>query len=181
MSRPTRARGLKHGVPDGETLDCKLNDAAQKAQAAGIKGMTPAILMMAARAAWPQVHPLYDLISGATWDGHDRISDLADCLTFEAPIYQSVAKEYLTAWLTDGVLGWGSDGMVMDRVLVLSGGQNIGKTEFFRRIVPAEMAHAVKSGIMLDLRDKDSIKRAVSAAITVSIHAPAWGATIYAL
>lgn len=155
-----------HGVPDGETLDCKLNDAAQKAQAAGIKGMTPAILMMAARAAWPQVHPLYDLISGATWDGHDRISDLADCLTFEAPIYQSVAKEYLTAWLTDGVLGWGSDGTVMDRMLVLSGGQGIGKTEFFRQIVPAEMAHAVKSGVMLDLRDKDSIKRAVSAAIT---------------
>jgi len=155
-----------HGVPDSETLDCKLNDAAQKAQAAGIKGMTPAILMMAARAAWPQVHPLYELISGATWDGHDRITDLVDCLTFEAPIYQSVAKEYLTAWLTDGVLGWGSDGMVMDRVLVLSGGQEIGKTEFFRRIVPAEMAHAVKSGQMLDMRDKDSIKRAVSAAIT---------------
>jgi putative DNA primase/helicase len=83
-------------------------------------------------------HPMEDWLKTLQWDGRDRIGMLANTIETDNPLW----PDYLENWLiqaVEGVCGWRKEttdeGTVPLRyVLVLVGGQGIGKTKWFRNL-----------------------------------------------
>lgn len=110
-------------------------------------------------------NPVLELIDSGTWDKHDYLGELyeilhigEDDLLSRTLIYKWLAQSY---WMLQNDIqsAFGADGM-----LVLQGPQGIGKTSFVRKI--AIQPEFAKLGQYLDFRDKDTLRRCISAWIT---------------
>ena len=79
-------------------------------------------------------HPMADWVRGVTWDGHDYVGDLIETVTTDNPLWGT----YLENWLVqvmEGVCGWSRGySLSLPHVLVLVGGQGLGKTAWFSRL-----------------------------------------------
>lgn len=124
---------------DGQQMDdFKLNEiwnfVAQKSD-----GKEPKIQILKAAInvnIWPEYHPIKEYFENLpAWDTQDRISEMVSFMSAEKPLY---AMSYLSKWLT-GVVHclYGTPNPL---ILILVGPQNTGKTEFFRRLFPKELA-----------------------------------------
>ena len=101
-------------------------------------------------------NPVTDWLETLKWDNKDRISEACSILGMDGDAF---ARKLLHKWLlqcvalayNDGVKPIGADG-----VLTLCGAQGIGKTSFFRHLVPKERQDEWwGEGISIDTSNKD--------------------------
>lgn len=107
-------------------------------------------------------NPVADFILSKPWDGVSRLQAICDTLE-TAPGYARELLELLVRrWLVSAVAsallpsGFWSKG-----VLVLQGEQSLGKTAWFKSLVPAEQRSLIKVGANIDPANKDSISSAI--------------------
>lgn len=104
--------------------------------------------------------PVADWIRSRRWDGRDRLPAL--CATLETED-TDLRDALLHRWLISAVAAvMKPEGFWTKGVLTLQGEQNLGKTSWFRALVPLEMRALIREGMHLDAQNKDSIVTAVS-------------------
>ena len=107
-------------------------------------------------------NPVLEMLSRTEWDHKDRLPDLFDILYL--PDGDSLSRILIAKWLMQGVAmarnqlrgAYGADG-----VLVLNGGQGIGKTTLVKKL--GMQPDLYKLGQWLDTKDKDTFRRCTSA------------------
>lgn len=110
------------------------------------------------------VNPVLDLLSGTTWDRVDRIEMLYDLMGIQA---DGLSKTLVMKWLlqtcallyNDEECPFGADG-----VLVLNGGQGVGKTSLFKHL--ALRPQWFCEGATIKDNDKDTSRRCITRWIT---------------
>ncbi len=110
-------------------------------------------------AAADSYHPIRDYLTGTPWDGVPRMPILAACLQSSDPpvVYADgsacpMPVVYLTRWLI-GAVAKALEGE-QNGMLVLTGGQGIGKSQFVRWLCSGLPAYFAESPI--NVADKDS-------------------------
>ncbi|TFW40897.1 VapE domain-containing protein [Pseudomonas fluorescens] len=103
-------------------------------------------------------NPVLQWIDSKPWDGVSRLQELADTLVCTHPEFRTLL---LRRWLISCAAGLEHKGFWTKGVLTLHGAQDLGKTSWFRRLVPAELC-AFREGVSLDANSKDSVMTAVS-------------------
>lgn len=104
--------------------------------------------------------PVADWIQSRPWDGKDRLQAFFSTLETEDPELRDVL---LRRWLIAAVAAvMKPSGFWCKGVLTLQGPQNLGKTSWFRALVPEEMRRVIREGMHLDAQNRDSIVTAVS-------------------
>ena len=105
-------------------------------------------------------NPVLGLIEGGNWDGVDRMPELFRIMRISDD--DKLSKIFIVKWLWQNLSmlrnrfgEYGADG-----ILVVKGGQGIGKTTFARKM--ALRNEFFGEGLLLDVRDKDTVIRAVS-------------------
>lgn len=102
-------------------------------------------------------HPVIEILTINQWDGIDRICEIYRILGITDEFYQILIKKW--ALQTVAILyNTLEDPISAQGVLVLQGGQGIGKTEFFRHLAIKDSFF--KGGVTLDMTNKDSIMSA---------------------
>lgn len=107
-------------------------------------------------------NPVLDMLRQAEWDRRDRLPELFDIL--HLPKDDALSRILISKWMVQGVAmarnqlpdAYGADG-----VLVLNGGQGIGKTTLVKKL--GMRPGLYKLGQWLDTRDKDTARRCTSA------------------
>ncbi|NCA71465.1 MAG: hypothetical protein EOM91_15505 [Sphingobacteriia bacterium] len=111
------------------------------------------------------VNPPADWIVSAPWDGQDRFPDLFETLQLAPDMsdaQQALSLKLIRRWmLAAAAAAIEPGGFVPHGVLILVGKQGIGKTSWFRRLVP-EGVDWLLGEATLDLSEKDDRKRAIS-------------------
>lgn len=110
-------------------------------------------------------HPVRDWLNNVTWDGQDRLQDYYDSviLATDHPLKQQL----MFKWALSAVAALYRPNFSAEGVLTLAGPQGIGKTRWFKRLLPAEFQHAwTKDGVALDTKNKDSVSKALKYWIT---------------
>jgi putative DNA primase/helicase len=109
-------------------------------------------------------HPVREWIVSRTWDGTDRFRALADTLRLDEGFPPSLRDLLLRRWLVSCVAAAfaGDDENLQFRgVLVLQGEQAIGKSLWLRSLTP-DGSDWFLGGLTLDVKDKDSVIKAIS-------------------
>lgn len=111
-------------------------------------------------------NPVEEMLDGAElWDGIDRVEQLYLILGINESdkLSRTLVKKWLLQSLSlafnDELHPFGADG-----ILVLQGEQGIGKTSFVRKI--GVLSDLTKTGLYIDHRDKDTVRRVTSAWIS---------------
>lgn len=110
------------------------------------------------------VNPALDWIDSKPWDGVSRIDALCATIECDADFSLALRDKLISTWLLSGAAAavWPS-GFKARGVLVLQGGQGLGKTTGFARLVPEELQqHLVLLDHHLDPHNKDSVFAACS-------------------
>ena len=113
-----------------------------------------------------EYHPARDWIDDQVWDGRSRLQDLYDSvvLTVTNPMKETMLRKWAlsaVAALYQKAAGYQFS---CEGVLTLSGRQGIGKTTWIEQLLPAAGRSTWnKGGIVLNMRDKDSLTTALSA------------------
>jgi hypothetical protein len=97
-------------------------------------------------------HPVKDYLAAIQWDGVSRIEDLAVQAMHQSE--SSVEPLLIRKWLISCVARAMRPGCKVDTVLVLVGPQGLGKSTFFRLLMPGESEWFTDTTI--DIRNKDS-------------------------
>lgn len=102
-------------------------------------------------------NPIKEHLERETWDGQDRFNKLCATLT---PM-DDFSRLLVRKWLIQGIAMLYNEGNTnANGVLTLQGPEGIGKTSFFRSLVP-EIGW-FQEGIAIDTESKDSIRKAIS-------------------
>ena len=113
--------------------------------------------------AWAQgfkFHPAREWIGSKPWDGISRIEQLADSVTV-AEGQRDNWLMYFMRWALGAVNAlYSSTGGASKFMLVLQGKQSAGKTRWFRTLWGGQ--DICKDGVMLDVKNKDSVAETVS-------------------
>jgi putative DNA primase/helicase len=112
-----------------------------------------------------QINSVADWIKSVPWDGKSRFSDFCDTLTAREDYPSGLKETLLARWLMSAVAA-----ALMPRgfhargVLTLLGPQGLGKTAWFRALIPNEVLReqVFKGDHLLDLTNKDTVITAVS-------------------
>lgn len=104
-------------------------------------------------------HPVTDLLNAEPWDGNDRMPELYQMMGLTNKFHMTLVRKWTLQ--TIAVLFSTEEKPVSTQgILVLQGGQGIGKTEFFRHLAIKD--EFFKGGAVLDMRNKDNIISATS-------------------
>jgi putative DNA primase/helicase len=113
-------------------------------------------------------HPVEDWVRAKPWDGKGRFEALFRSLTIRTGFeeYEALMRVQLEKWLVAGghCLGLrrnAAEGIAVQGVLVLQGRQDLGKTRWFRSLVPDPSW--IAEGVTLDPSNTDSVIAATSA------------------
>lgn len=111
-------------------------------------------------------NPVAEWIKSRPWDGQSRLHELLSTIRAageEDDLRISFIKEaMLKRWMLSAVAAaFEPNGVSAHGVLVLQGDQYLGKTAWFKSLVPAHLG-VIQDGLMLRPDDRDSIKQAVS-------------------
>ena len=106
-------------------------------------------------------NPVLDMFTRVKWDGHNRVGELYTMLG----IFQSdnLSRLLIWKWLQQCcALACNTEGHAVgaDGVLVLAGPQGIGKTSFFRELIPLPGMFA--EGRRIDPADKDTLLQSLN-------------------
>lgn len=111
-------------------------------------------------------NPVANWIMSRPWDGVKRLQKLCDTITpvehRKLPDGRNLRDTLITRWMISAVAAaFQPDGVSAHGVLVLQGDQYLGKTKWFKTLVPAELG-LLKDGMILRPDDKDSVKQVCS-------------------
>lgn len=103
---------------------------------------------------WEQYDPYMEFLNNLPeWDGHDHIADLAATVKTDDDKYWEWC---LRKWLV-GFVGCLSDEETINQIaIIFCGKQGVGKTTWFRHILPPELRKYSSSGFM-DCKDKETL------------------------
>ncbi len=111
-------------------------------------------------------HPVVDWALSAPWDGVDRLPALAATLTARDPRWAQAA---VRMWCIQAVTAWTnwvcSPPLAVPYVLTLVGGQGIGKTSWFRSLLPAPWVQTEASLHLDSMRADDQKRKVLGSAI----------------
>jgi putative DNA primase/helicase len=145
------------------TLDNKANCSLAELTSIAVRNRMPQsnmadyIKLIADRNAY---NPVCDWITSRPWDGVTRIQQLLDTVRTDGDA--ALKDKLMYRWLLSAVASvFQPVGFEGHGCLVFTGPQGVGKTTWFRRLVPNEL-RLVLVGAMLDPADKDSVTNAVS-------------------
>lgn len=112
-----------------------------------------------------QYNPVAEWVCSAPWDGVDRLSDLLGTVTIKDQTNQAAVdlkNTLIKRWMVSAVAAaFGPKGVSAHGVLVFQGDQYVGKTKWFKSLVPEDL-NLIKDGVILKPDDRDSVKQAVS-------------------
>lgn len=113
-----------------------------------------------------QYNPVAQWITSRPWDGKPRLQALFNTIKADGEdddlSIGDLKEAMLRRWLISAVAGaFGPRGVSAHGVLVLQGEQYLGKTKWFKSLVPPELG-VIQDGLMLRPDDRDSVKQAVS-------------------
>lgn len=104
-------------------------------------------------------NPVQMWIKSKKWDGISRIKDLCD--TIKAT-NEDAKNVFIERWLYQAVALATEDNIDAAGILVLQGPQGLGKTWWFRKLVPGyEGSEFVRTGASVDPRDRDSVSQII--------------------
>lgn len=107
-------------------------------------------------------NPAAEFITSRPWDGVSRIYDLVDTLTTPQGFDRSMVLMMVRRWLISAVAAvMKPTGFWSKGVLVLQGDQSLGKTSWFKALLPPTMRDLVKDGATIDPSNKDSVTTAI--------------------
>jgi putative DNA primase/helicase len=107
-------------------------------------------------------NPAAAWITSAAWDGVSRLQAFYDTILDAPNTDKQLKHTLLRRWLVSAVAAVCSpNGISAHGVLVFQGEQYIGKTAWFKRLVPQELG-LTADGMILKPDDKDSVGQAVS-------------------
>lgn len=108
-------------------------------------------------------NPVRDFVLAREWDGVSRFNDLLDTIQAEPGFNRDFMALLMRRWLVSAVAAaFEPKGFWCKGILVFQGGQSLGKTSWFRRLLPTEQHQLLKVGVELDLKNKDTIIKAIS-------------------
>jgi len=133
LSRPVVVHEDFPDTPEAQEIARRL--ISDMATRMGMKNLSLIDEMLGEIARQDMFHPMEDWMQGLSWDGVDRISELASAVQTENTLW----PVYLEKWLVqvaDAVCGWRdrTDKFSLPYVLVLVGGQGVGKTRFLANL-----------------------------------------------
>lgn len=106
-----------------------------------------------------QFNPVANWITSKPWDGQSRLQALCDTIQSTDNALRDVLMK---RWLLSAIAAaFSPDGVSAHGVLVLQGPQYLGKTRWFKQLVPPHLG-VVQDGMMLRPDDRDSVKQVVS-------------------
>lgn len=101
-----------------------------------------------------QFNPIMQWIESTPWDSHPRLNQFADTIK---STNDELKRILLRRWMLSAVAAVASSqGVSAHGVLVLQGNQYVGKTKWFKSLVPPSMQQYIQDGLMLDPKDRDS-------------------------
>jgi hypothetical protein len=105
-------------------------------------------------------NPVANWIQSKPWDGQSRMQDLYDTVASHGD--EALKNTIMRRWLISAVAAaFNPNGVSAHGVLVFQGAQYMGKTAWFKRLVPKDLG-VVQDGMMLRPDDRDSVKQVVS-------------------
>lgn len=108
-------------------------------------------------------NPVADFIRSRPWDGQSRFGDLLATVELREGYDFDLWAVLLRRWLISAVAAaLKPSGFMSKGVLVFQGAQSVGKTSWFRSLVPADMRDLIKVDAMIDPQNKDTVISAVS-------------------
>lgn len=113
-------------------------------------------------------NPLKAAIENTTWDGISRINDFYDIVSVSSE-YEAIKSIYLKKWLLQFLyitcFNNEPKALVARQVLVFCGKQNIGKTTWFKNLLPDEFNEYLLAGQKLNLENEMSKKNCLEHAL----------------
>lgn len=132
---------------------CALNRMPKSEAAAYLLNLADANLL----------NPVMDWITSKPWDGRSRFADLLATVETRADFSRELFALMLRRWLVSAVAAAAKPtGFWSKGVLVFQGEQSLGKTAWFRALLPDTMRDLLKVDAHIDPDSKDSIISAVS-------------------
>lgn len=112
-------------------------------------------------------NPVTTWIDSKPWDEKSRLDEFYATIKAKGeshdPRITQLKETFMTRWMISAVAAaYSANGIAAQGVLVLQGPQAIGKTQWFKRLVPPELSYLRADGMLLRPDDRDSIKQAVS-------------------
>ena len=111
-------------------------------------------------------NPVAQWVGSKPWDGSSRLEAFCDTIKAHGeeddPIIKNMKRTLMKRWMISAIAAaYQPNGVSAHGVLVLQGDQYVGKTKWFKSLVPEELGLS-QDGMMLRPDDKDSVKQAVS-------------------
>lgn len=104
-------------------------------------------------------NPVAQWITSKPWDGQSRLQDLYDTIDAEDNELKCILMK---RWMISAIAAaFNHEGVSAHGVLTLQGDQYLGKTKWFKTLVP-EHLKLLKDGMLLQPHDKDSVKQVCS-------------------
>lgn len=111
------------------------------------------------------INPVARWIESKPWDNVSRLQQFYDTVTGaddSDPMARGFKETLMRKWMLSAIAAaYEPNGVSAHGVLVFSGAQNMGKTHWFKRLVPQHLKLS-KDGLMLDPKDKDLVYQAVT-------------------
>jgi hypothetical protein len=124
---------------------------------------------MTAIAAGSEYNPVVECLSSLKWDGKPRFEALADAMEADEA---AICRIVLRLFFIQACAAADNAETACERhpeyrahfegIMTFVGGQGVGKTKGLRKLLPPKLRPCFKEGLSLNLRDKDSIRTAVS-------------------
>ena len=113
-----------------------------------------------------EYHPARDWIDAQVWDGRSRLQDLYDSvvLTRDNPMKETMLRKWALSAVAALYQKQSGFQFSCEGVLTFSGRQGIGKTTWIEQLLP-NVGRSIwnKGGVVLNMKDKDSLTTALSA------------------
>ena len=108
-------------------------------------------------------NPILDYVLSKPWDGKSRLDEIYDTIILEEGFSSKLAKLLVRKWLISMVAAVASEkGVFSKGVLLFQSKQSIGKTTWFKNMMPKGLEQYFKDGAHLDPTDKDSVRTIIS-------------------
>lgn len=108
-------------------------------------------------------NPILDYVLSKPWDGKSRLDEIYDTIILEEGFSPKLAKLLVRKWLISMVAAVASEkGIFSKGVLLFQSKQSIGKTTWFKNMMPKGLEQYFKDGAHLDPTDKDCVRTIIS-------------------
>ncbi len=109
-----------------------------------------------------QYNPITNFILSKPWDGISRLEVLYNTIQTTSTFPKHKKELLIRRWLISGVAAVLHKGFYCKGILIFQGDQSVGKTAWFKKLVPAPVSEYFGEGCILDPANKDSVKNVIS-------------------